>query len=95
MTKRFAVEDNYGTILCDLEQHRPIYLLPERSSQAFTSWLTATLVYRSSAAVNAAVTLECSNGQIEGQIKRLNLVKRQMYGRADFDLLKARYLHAG
>ena len=31
----------YGTILCDLERHRAIDLMPERSSEAFASWLTA------------------------------------------------------
>src|SRR5918997_4947265 len=31
-----------------------------------------------------------NNGPIEGQIHRLKLLKRQMYGRADFDLLKRR-----
>ncbi len=36
----------------------------------------------------------CANGQVEGQINRLKLVKRQMYGRANFDLLRARFLHA-
>ena len=35
-----------------------------------------------------------SNGMVEGQIHRLKLLKRQMYGRADFDLLKLRVLHA-
>jgi hypothetical protein len=34
-------------------------------------------------AVNAAVILPWSNGQVEGQIHRLKLVKRQMYGRAN------------
>ena len=45
-------------------------------------------------AVNAALTHEWSNGQVEGQINRLKFIKRQMYGRAKFDLLKARFLHA-
>jgi transposase len=35
-----------------------------------------------------------SNGQVEGQINRLKMVKRQMFGRANFDLLKARVLKA-
>jgi len=40
----------------------------------------------------AAIRLPWSNGQAEGQINRLKLVKRQMYGRANFDLLKLRFL---
>ena len=39
-------------------------------------------------AVRAGLTLEWSNGQTEGQVNRRKLVKRQMYGRADFDLLR-------
>jgi transposase len=47
---------------------------------------------RDAAAVTAAVTLPWSNGQVEGQIQRLKLVKRQMYGRAKFNLLRSRVL---
>jgi transposase len=46
-------------------------------------------------AVKAGLTLEWSNGQVEGQVNRLKLLKRQMYGRAGFDLLRARVLRAG
>jgi transposase len=42
------------------------------------------------AAVRAALTHPWSNGQTEGQITKLKLVKRQMYGRACLDLLRAR-----
>ena len=42
------------------------------------------------AAVKAALTEPWSNGQTEGQITKLKLVKRQMYGRARLDLLRAR-----
>jgi transposase len=35
-----------------------------------------------------------SSGQVEGKINRLNLIKRQMYGRAILDLLKARLMAA-
>jgi transposase len=47
------------------------------------------------AAVRAALSLEWSNGQVEGQVNRLKLLKRQMYGRAGFDLLRRRFLQAG
>ena len=47
---------------------------------------------RDEAAVTAAVILPWSNGQVEGQIHRLKLVKRQMYGRAKFNLLRRRVL---
>ena len=41
-------------------------------------------------AVRAALSEPWSNGQTEGQITKLKLVKRQMYGRARLDLLRAR-----
>jgi transposase len=44
------------------------------------------------AAVLAAVETGWSNGQVEGQINRLKTLKRQMYGRAGFALLRARVL---
>jgi transposase len=43
-------------------------------------------------AVELAITTPWSNGPIEGQINRLKAIKRQMYGRAGFELLKARVL---
>lgn len=46
------------------------------------------------AAVQAGLTLIWSQGQTEGQITRLKLIKRQGYGRAKFDLLRQRVLHA-
>jgi transposase len=46
------------------------------------------------AAVRAALTTPWSNGQAEGQITRLKLMKRTMYGRASFDLLRRRVLLA-
>jgi transposase len=45
-------------------------------------------------AVRAAIVEPWSNGQTEGQITKLKLVKRQMYGRAKLDLLRARLLGA-
>lgn len=49
-------------------------------------------VAKDEAAVRAAITLRWSNGQTEGQITRLKLVRRQMYGRGNIDLLQARLI---
>jgi transposase len=46
------------------------------------------------AAVRAALTLPWSSGPVEGHVTRLKLVKRQGYGRAKLDLLRARLLRA-
>ena len=45
-------------------------------------------------AVQAGLTLRHSNGQTEGQVNRLKLIKRQGYGRAKVDLLRKRVLRA-
>lgn len=45
-------------------------------------------------AVCAGLTLEWNNGTVEGQVNRLKLIKRSMYGRAKFDLLRQRVLLA-
>lgn len=45
-------------------------------------------------AVRAALETPYSNGQTEGQVNRLKTLKRQMYGRANFDLLRQRVLLA-
>jgi transposase len=45
-------------------------------------------------AVKAALKYEWNNGRVEGQVNRLKLIKREMYGRVKPDLLKARLLKA-
>jgi transposase len=80
-------------------------MLRLRRAQELDAWLlkaTATGVpelerfaaglQRDYAAVRAALTLPWSNGQVEGQVNRLKLIKRAMYGRASFTLLKKRAL---
>jgi len=78
-------------------------MIRERDSRAWPAWLhsaKATLLARfaqslcrDEAAVLAALQLPWSNGQVEGQVHRLKLIKRQMYGRAKFDLLRLRVVH--
>ena len=45
-------------------------------------------------AVKAGVTLPWRNGPVEGHINRLNMLTRQMFGRASLDLLQRRFLLA-
>lgn len=45
-------------------------------------------------AVAAGLSSKWSNGPTEGHVNRLKLIKRTMYGRANFDLLRLRVLHA-
>lgn len=52
-------------------------------------------VAKDKSAIGAAIASHWSNGQTEGQITKLKLVKRQMYGRAKIDLLEARLIGAG
>lgn len=47
---------------------------------------------RDLSAVQAAFSLPWSQGQVEGQVNRLKMLKRQMYGRASFPLLRSRVL---
>jgi transposase len=76
-----------------------------RLSKALDPWLEAVAqsgltalknfaagLERDKTAVLAALSLPYSNGQTEGQVNRLKLIKRQMYGRAKFDLLRLRVL---
>jgi len=49
---------------------------------------------RDLAAVQAALDLPWTTSPAEGQINRLKMLKRTMYGRAGFPLLRARVLHA-
>lgn len=54
----------------------------------------ARRIRQDEAAVRAGCTLAWSNGMTEGKITKLKLIKRSMYGRANFDLLRKRALHA-
>ena len=80
-------------------------MLRERTPEALSPWLEAATesgvealkryakgLRQDGEAVKNAVTLKWSNGQTEGQVNRLKLLKRQMYGRANFDLLRKRVL---
>ncbi len=77
-------------------------IVRNRDSAALPPWLNAakrsafsgfaSRLERDKEAVLAALTLPWSNGHVEGQVHRLKLIKRQMYGPAGFDLLRLRVL---
>ncbi|MBZ0260126.1 MAG: ISL3 family transposase [Hyphomicrobiales bacterium] len=79
-------------------------MIRKRAETELDPWITearasllasfATGLNNDKAAVHAAITEPWSNGQTEGQITKLKLVKRQMYGRAKIDLLQARLIGA-
>ena len=82
-----------------------ISMVRERTVDALADWIAraaashvaelgsfADGLQRDLAAVTAGLSLPWSNGQVEGQINRLKLIKRTMYGRASFDLLRKRVL---
>jgi transposase len=77
-------------------------LVRGRDSDGFGAWLTEALaspiasfakgIVADRPAVAAAIALPWSNGQTEGQICRLKRIRRQMSGRGDLDLLRARLM---
>ncbi|MBS1807646.1 MAG: ISL3 family transposase [Acidobacteria bacterium] len=82
-------------------------LVRERKALEFSSWLEEAAknsspeirgfvagLKRDQPAVEAALKYAWSNGQTEGQVNKLKNLKRSMFGRAKFDLLKARVLAA-
>jgi len=52
-------------------------------------------IERDCSEVTAVVVHAYSNGRTEGHVNRLKLIRRKMYGRANFDLLRIRVLASG
>lgn len=74
-----------------------LYAWLHRAEECGITELSATArgMWLDRPAVEAAVATAWSNGQTEGQVNRLKVLKRAMYGRAKFDLLRQRMLYAG
>jgi len=79
-------------------------LIRQRDVSAWLSWCDAAIasplvnfakhLRRDQAAILAALQQPWSNGPVEGHVHRLKLIKRSMYGRANFDLLRLRVVMA-
>lgn len=83
-----------------------VSMIRYRQGEALDPWLTdarsssvsqlknfAEGLLKDYTAIRSALEYEWSNGQVEGQVHRLKVWKRMMYGRANFDLLRLRVLH--
>jgi transposase len=83
-----------------------VQMLRDRHGEELDQWLQAafhagipelrafvTKLRQDQEAVQAGLVLKWSNGVVEGQVNRLKFLKRSMYGRANFDLLRLRVLH--
>ena len=83
-----------------------LQMLRERQGYELDQWLAAAFhsgipewrafvrkLRQDHDAVQAGLILKWSNGLVEGHINHLKFVKRSMYGRANFDLLRFRVLH--
>jgi transposase len=78
-------------------------IMTQRRGRDLEKWMTAadttaelqsfvSGLRRDQDAVTAGLTLPYSSGVVEGHINRIKMLKRQMYGRANPDLLRRRIL---
>nr|WP_229568492.1 ISL3 family transposase [Rhodococcus sp. RDE2] len=81
-------------------------IMVERRGHDLTEWMTdvdatgspalrsfVTGLRRDLEAVTAGLTLVHNSGPVEGHVNRIKMLKRQMYGRANLDLLRKRVIH--
>ncbi len=82
-------------------------MVKERKAELLSTWLGdcqisgitelvnfAQGLEKEASALHAALTLSYSNGPVEGKINKLKYIKRSMYGRGGFPLLRQRVLKA-
>ena len=101
------VLDRSAALATTSEQvHDFAVILTERRGHEVTAWIdnveaTGAIALRSFAvglrndlkAVTASLTIEYNSGPVEGQVNRIKMIKRQMFDRAKFDLLRKRILN--
>ncbi len=98
-------EPTLATVVTLVEEFAVI--VRERTAERLDAWLEhatdsgiralksfASGIRRDYAAVQAGLSVSYSNGGVEGNVNRLKYLKRQMYGRANVDLLRKRVLYA-
>ena len=91
----YSLVQRFRSIICQ----RQVRLLDDWLEDCSSSKVAglknfATSLKQDYTAVRAALEQPWSNGQTEGQVHRLKVLKRQMYGRAKLDLLRLRILYS-
>ncbi|MER5279363.1 transposase [Streptomyces sp. NPDC002809] len=85
----------FGKMLTQLQGDQlPRWIKAVRADDLPTLHTFVNGVERDLAAVTAGLTLPWSSGIVEGHVNRIKMIKRQMYGRASFSLLRKRVLLA-
>lgn len=106
---RFQLLQN-GSQITTLQQHTRSFIdaIKESDLAKLDNWLHSALdssfkqlrnfakrIKDDYACIKAALSYPYSNGRTEGHVNRLKTIKRMMYGRANFDLLRKRVLLQG
>lgn len=86
---------------------RFVSIVKERKAELLSTWLRDCQISditelmnfvqgleKEGSALHAALTLSYSNGPVEGKINKLKYIKRSMYGRSGFPLLRQKVLKA-
>jgi len=95
VSKAYELTKDFCAMLRKLRgEHLDAWVEMAEGSEVVELQRFARSLKRDEAAVRAGLSLHWSNGQTEGRVHRLKLIKRQGYGRAGFELLRSRVLHA-
>jgi len=89
---RSLVAEFRGILQCGKPDTLDAWIRKAKDSGVYSFQRFAKTLRRDLPAVHNALTEPFSNGPVEGHINRLKTLKRQMYGRAGFELLRARLL---
>ena len=91
----YTLAQQFMRMIRQLEgEHLDEWLSLVRASQIPELQSFVQSIKRDKAAVLAGLTLPHNNGVVEGKVNKLKLIKRMMFGRAGFPLLRQRVLHA-
>jgi transposase len=97
LDRAVSLLESFAHLLRHRADEQPLERLATWESEATATGIPELVAFvaklvQDQGAVEAALTHPYSQGQTEGQISRLKLLKRTMYGRANFDLLRQRFL---